>query len=151
MDVFTPLLRTHEGNQPVNDVQWYDDEELLAHTAKCSRMHAALKPYLMRLTAETQDHGTPVMRPLFYHYNEDWAYIEKTEYLLGADLLVAPVYREKATGREVYFPNDTWVNIFTGTEYTGGKKQVEAPIGQPPVFVRKGSEYFDELMAVAKA
>ncbi len=150
MDVFTPLLRTHEGNQPVNDVQWYDDKELIDFTARCSRMHAALKPYLMRLTAETQSHGTPVMRPLFYHYNESYAYTEKTEYLLGADLLVAPVYREKATSRQVYFPNDTWVNIFTGREYTGGTFEVEAPIGQPPVFVRRGSTMFDELMAVAK-
>ena len=151
MDVFTPLLRTHEGNQPVNDVQWYDDKELLDHTAKCSRMHAALKPYLIRLTAETQAHGTPVMRPLFYHYNETRAFTEKTEYLLGADMLVAPVYRDKATSRQVYFPNDAWVNIFTGKEYTGGTSEVEAPIGQPPVFVRRGSTMFDELMAVAKA
>ncbi|MCR5098545.1 MAG: alpha-glucosidase [Lachnospiraceae bacterium] len=151
MDVFTPLLRTHEGNQPVNDVQWYDDKELLEHTAKCSRMHAALKPYLMRLAAETQDHGTPVMRPIFYHYNETNVYTEKTEYLLGPDVLVAPVYRDKAQGRRVYFPSDTWVNIFTGTEYTGGFAEVDAPIGQPPVFVRRGSNMFEELMAVAKA
>ena len=151
MDVFTPLLRTHEGNQPVNDVQFYDSDELLAHTARCSRMHAALKPYLMELCAETQAHGTPVMRPLFYHYNEDPAYTEKTEYLLGADVLVAPIYREGAMSREVYFPNDTWVNIFSGKEYRGGHDEVESKIGEPPVFVRKNSERFDELMSVAKA
>ena len=151
MDVFSPLLRTHEGNQPVNDVQFYDSDELLAHTAKCSRMHAALKPYLMRLTAETQAHGTPVMRPLFYHYNEDRAYTEKTEYLLGADMLVAPIYREKAKFRAVYLPNDTWVHLFSGKEYKGGIVEIESEIGAPPVFVKKDSEYFDELMAVAKA
>ena len=151
MNVFTPLLRTHEGNQPVNDVQFYDDDELLAHTAKCSRMHAALKPYLMCLCAEEQAHGTPVMRPIFYHYNEDRAYKEKTEYLLGADVLVAPVYREKATSRKVYFPNDTWVNIFDGREYSGGNTEVDSPVGKPPVFVRKNSEYCNLLLSVAKA
>ncbi len=151
MDVFTPLLRTHEGNQPVNDVQWYDDEELLAHTAKCSRMHAALKPYLMELSAETQAHGTPVMRPLFYHYDEDRAYTEKTEYLLGPDILVAPIYREKADFRAVYLPEDTWVHLFTGEEYHGGTEEIESRIGEPPVFVRKESKLYNELMAVAKA
>ncbi len=151
MNVFTPLLRTHEGNQPVNDVQWYDDEELLAHTAKCSRMHAALKPYLMELSAETQAHGTPVMRPLFYHYDEDRAYTEKTEYLLGPDMLVAPIYREKADFRAVYLPEDTWVHLFTGEEYRGGTEEIESRVGVPPVFVRKESKLYNELMAVAKA
>ncbi len=151
MNVFTPLLRTHEGNQPVNDIQWYDDEELLAHTAKCSRMHAALKPYLTELTAETQANGTPVMRPLFYHYDEDRAYTEKTEYLLGPDILVAPIYREKADFRAVYLPEDTWVHLFTGEEYHGGTEEIESRIGEPPVFVRKESKLYNELMAVAKA
>ena len=150
MNVFTPLLRTHEGNQPVNDVQWYDDDELLAHTARCSRMHAALKSYLMSLTADTQEHGTPVMRPLFYHYNEDRAYTEKTEYLLGPDVLVAPVYKEGALSRKVYLPGDSWVNIFSGKEYNGGTFEVDAPIGQPPVFVRKNSTRYQEIMSLAE-
>lgn len=96
MNVFSPLFRTHEGNQPVNNVQFDDDEELLAQLAKCGRMHVALKDYLKGLVAEEISDGTPVMRPLFYHYDEAEAYTEKTEYLLGRDLLVAPVYEEGA-------------------------------------------------------
>lgn len=83
MNVFSPLFRTHEGNQPVNNVQFDDDEELLAQLAKCGRMHVALKDYLKGLVAEEISDGTPVMRPLFYHYDEAEAYTEKTEYLLG--------------------------------------------------------------------
>lgn len=99
MNVFSPLFRTHEGNQPVNNVQFDDDEELLAQLAKCGRMHVALKDYLKGLVAEEISDGTPVMRPLFYHYDEAEAYTEKTEYLLGRDLLVAPVYEEGAKSR----------------------------------------------------
>ena len=151
MNVFSPLFRTHEGNQPVNNVQFDDDEELLAQLAKCGRMHVALKDYLKGLVAEEISDGTPVMRPLFYHYDEAEAYTEKTEYLLGRDLLVAPVYEEGAKSRTIYLPGDGWVNIFDGKEYAGGHMIVEAPIGKPPVFVRKDSKDYEALMQVAQA
>lgn len=151
MNVFSPLFRTHEGNQPVNNVQFDDDEELLAQLAKCGRMHVALKDYLKGLVAEEISDGTPVMRPLFYHYDEAEAYTEKTEYLLGRDLLVAPVYEEGAKSRTIYLPSDGWVNIFDGKEYAGGHMIMEAPIGKPPVFVRKDSKDYEALMQVAQA
>lgn len=151
MNVFSPLFRTHEGNQPVNNVQFDDDEELLAQLAKCGRMHVALKDYLKGLVDEEISDGTPVMRPLFYHYDEAEAYTEKTEYLLGRDLLVAPVYEEGAKSRTIYLPSDGWVNIFDGREYAGGHMIVEAPIGKPPVFVRKDSKDYEALMQVAQA
>ena len=151
MNVFSPLFRTHEGNQPVNNVQFDDDEELLAQLAKCGRMHVALKDYLKGLVDEEISDGTPVMRPLFYHYDEAEAYTEKTEYLLGRDLLVAPVYEEGAKSRTIYLPSDGWVNIFDGKEYASGHMIVEAPIGKPPVFVRKDSKDYEALMQVAQA
>ncbi len=150
MNVFSPLLRTHEGNQPVNNVQFDSDEGLLQQLSKCTRMHVALKDYLMRCVGEAGRTGTPVMRPVFYHYDEEWAYREKTEYLLGRDILVAPVYKEGEVKRECYLPKDTWVHLFSGKEYSGGKVEVAAPIGEPPVFIRKDSNYFDELMDIAK-
>lgn len=150
MNVFSPLLRTHEGNQPVNNVQFDSDEELLQQLSRCGRMHVALKDYLMQCVNEAGRMGTPVMRPVFYHYDEEWAYREKTEYLLGRDILVAPVYKEGEVKRECCLPKDTWVHLFNGKEYSGGKVEVAAPIGEPPVFIRKDSSYFEELMDIAK-
>lgn len=148
MNAFSPLLRTHEGNQPVNNVQFDSDKELLAHLAKFTKIHQALKSYLKDCVKEETDNGTPVMRPLFYHYDEKDAYTEKTEYLLGRDILVAPVYKEGETQRECYLPNDKWVHLFTKKEYDGGKLTVDAAIGEPPVFIRKDSERFEELINI---
>ena len=89
------------------------------------------------------------MRPLFYHYDEPEAYTEKYEYLLGRDLLVAPVVTEGASDREVYLPDDNWVHLFSGQRFEGGRIRVKAPIGEPPVFIREGSPYF-ELLSTAK-
>lgn len=148
MNVFSPLLRSHEGNQPVNNVQFDSDEELLNHLAKCVNMHVALKDYLMNTVKETSENGTPVMRPLFYHYDEDLAYSERFEYLLGRDILVAPVYKEGEVKRECYLPNDNWVHLFSKKEYQGGKVIVDAPIGQSPVFIRKDSDWYTKLINI---
>ncbi len=144
MNAFTPLLRFHEGNQPVNNVQYDADEELLAHLKHFAVIHVALAPYLKDCQRQLIEHGTPVMRPLFYHYDEPSAYTEKTEYLLGRDILVAPVYEEGASSRLVYLPKDVWVHAFTGEVYdlshAEGEEQhidVAAPIGTPPVFIRQ--------------
>ncbi len=150
MNVFSPLFRTHEGNQPVNDAQFDDDEELLAQMARCSKMHGNLKGYLKECVKEQERAGTPVMRPLFYHYDEVPAYEEMTEYLLGRDILVAPVIEEGAEERQCYLPKDVWVHLFTGKEYQGGNVAVKAPIGQPPVFIRRGSKDFEILSKIAE-
>jgi len=47
MNIFSPLFRTHEGNQPSRNVQIYDTPGLLSHLAFCSRIHAGLKDYLL--------------------------------------------------------------------------------------------------------
>lgn len=149
MNVFSPLLRTHEGNQPSRNVQYDTDEELLAHLASMTRMHVGLKGYLKECVREAAEKGIPVMRPLFYHYDEQKAYSVAYEYLLGRDILVAPVLKENADDRLCYLPKDEWVHLFTGKKYGGGKATVDAPIGQPPVFIRKASPWFDELMGLA--
>lgn len=148
MNVFSPLYRFHEGNQPTMDVQFDADEELLLHLEKCTNTHIRLREYIKDLVAENVKNGTPVMRPLFYHYDEDRAYTESLEYLLGEDILVAPVIDSGAIDKKVYLPNDEWVHLYTKQEYVGGDIIVEAPIGKPPVFIRKKSHRFDELIGI---
>jgi len=75
------------------------------------------------------------------------AYDEKTEYLLGSDVLVAPVYVENGKnakgnlGRKVYLPKDNWIHVFSGKEFGSGEFEIDSPIGKPPVFVKKGSKW----------
>lgn len=150
MNAFSPLFRTHEGNQPANNVQFDNDEELLAHLAKCTAIHVSLKTYLKDCVAEAVQKGIPVMRPLFYYYDEEKLYQEKGEYLLGRDILVAPVLQEGVSERTCLLPAERWVHLFTGEEYSGGTMTVQAPIGQPPVFIRRDSERFEELMKITE-
>ena len=141
MNAFSPLMRSHEGSNPDLNAQFDANEQVLAHHAKFSRIHRALKPYLIDMAALNAERGIPVTRPLFYHYDGERERKESTEYLLGHDLLVAPIIREGAKSREVYFPDDRWISIWNGKEYGRGCAEIDAPIGTVPVFYRKNSEY----------
>lgn len=151
MNAFSPLMRSHEGLNPDANAQFDYNEEVLNHHAKMSRIHKALKPYLKACDKENAELGIPIVRPLFFYYDEEKAYNEAYEYLLGRNILVAPVISEGATTRDVYFPNDTWVHIWSGEDFTKGIFEVNSPIGEPPVFIRKGAENFNELMNITNA
>lgn len=147
MNVFSPLLRTHEGNQPEKNIQYDSDRQLLSFTARMSVLHAALKPYLQECVRLETEKGIPVMRPLFYHYDEIPAFEEGHEYLLGRDILVAPVITEGENVRKAYLPKDRWIHLFTGREYGGGITEVAAPAGCPPAWIRAESKWCGTLTA----
>ena len=139
MNAFSPLMRSHEGNNPDINAQFDASEETLSHQAVMSRVHVALKPYIKSAVEYNAETGTGVVRPLFFYYDEEKAYTEAYEYLLGRDILVAPVLERGAATRRVYLPNDEWIRFGTGEEYGGGEFTVDAPIGRIPVFYRKNA------------
>jgi len=153
---FTPVMRTHEGNRPKDNWQFDSDDETLEHLARMTKIHRALKPYLQACEAENAMRGIPVMRPLFLGYPEDpAAWTIDSQYLLGQELMVAPVLEEGAVTRSVHFPAGTWVDFWTGeVAYSAeapGNITVSAPMGTVPVFYRKGSETAEQLAEAVKA
>lgn len=139
---FTPMMRTHEGNRPGDNWQFDSDDETIAHFARMTTVFTTLKPYIKHAVAQNAKTGLPVMRPLFIHYEDDpRTYTLKYQYLFGRDLLVAPVYEEGRSDWAVYLPEDSWINAWTGERFGGGDVTVSAPIGKPPVFYRKQSEW----------
>lgn len=142
MAAFTAVMRTHEGNRPADNLQVDQDPQVLAHFARMTRIYRRLGPYLRALSEEAGHTGLPLQRPLFLHFEDDpRTYAEQTSYLLGADLLVAPVIAADALRREVYLPSGAaWSHLWSGERFDGGRAvEVAAPLGQPPVFVREGS------------
>lgn len=62
------------------------------------------------------------------------------EFMLGNELLVAPVYESGATSRKVFLPEGKWINYWSGELLDGEKEHlVAAPIEQIPLFVRQGA------------
>ena len=140
LSAFTPVMRGHEGNNPDLNVQLDYDEEILKTGAQTSRIHKAIKPYIKNAVEYNASSGVGAIRPIFFYYDEEPAYKETYEFLLGRDILVAPVIKAGAKKRRVYLPDDTWIHITTGRQYKGGRYVVDAPIGRPAVFVRTNAD-----------
>ena len=148
LSCFTPVMRGHEGNNPDLNVQCDHDFDVMAVGAEFSKIHAALKPYIKSLVKYNAEKGVGAVRPLFFYYDEKEAYAEKYEFLLGRDVLVAPVIEAGAITRRVYLPKDEWLHLDSGRTYTGGYVLVNAPVGHPAVFVRKNGD--KELLEICK-
>lgn len=144
MTAFTAVMRSHEGNRPRQNLQLDEDPQLLAHFSRMTRVYRHLAPYLDQLSREAAETGLPVQRPLFLHFESDRrTYDIQSAYLYGPDLLVSPVIEPDVRELDVYLPaGAAWVHVWSGAEFKGGTEaHVDAPIGQPPVFARKGSAY----------
>ncbi len=152
MATFTPVMRTHEGNRPEENFQYYDDEDTMEQFARLTKIYTKLAPYLKEAVAINAAEGIPVQRPLFVQYEADEkAYDIQTEYMLGEDILVAPVHQPEVTKWEVYLPGDEWVHLWTGAEYGQGTVPVPAPVGYTPVFYRKKSNFHELFEEIGKS
>ncbi|GAA0178993.1 sulfoquinovosidase [Clostridium sediminicola] len=146
--VFTPYMRTHECNRPSENFQYDDSDHCLKQFAAFSQLRKELKPYIRHVVEENATKGIGAIRPLFMHYDAEACLDIAYEYLLGRDLLVAPVYKENVTEWEVYLPEDEWIHLFSKESYSGGMVTVPAQLGNIPVFYRKDSPFkalFDSI------
>jgi len=136
LGALSPFMRTHDGNERDENWRWDADAETTAHFAAMSKLHAALAPELIALGEAAQTTSAPIVRHLMLDYPDDVeTYGLSDQYLLGSDLLVAPVLHEGMTERDVYLPEGTWVHVWTGDSHTGPSwVSVDAPIGEPPLF-----------------
>lgn len=144
LNAFTVVLRTHEGNKPEVNHQIYSDDETLRHFSRFAKVYKAWKPYRMELVSEASRNGLPVVRHPFIHYWDDpEARRLEYQFMVGAELMVAPVLDPGKKKTDVYLPRGLWVHLWSGETYGSAERsvrmRVEAPLGEPAVFYREGS------------
>jgi alpha-glucosidase len=149
---FTPVYRTHEGLKPESNVQIYSSDSILRFFARFGRIHWGLRDYFKELNKESASQGIPIVRALLLEFpNDTLTYSIKDQFMLGPDLLVAPVITRGAVSRSVYFPEGQWINIWTKEKVEGNSTHiVSAPIGSPPVYIRQNSQWTDRLTQCLK-
>lgn len=138
----TPFLRSHSENGSNPHEPYAFAKEFTDINRASIELRYRLLPYLYTLFQEHTETGAPVMRPLWFEYpNDSRAYLIDDEYLVGRDLLVAPVVTESVLKRRVYFPKGgSWVDWWTGQVYEGGKDaEIAAPLDRLPLFARAGA------------
>lgn len=141
---FRELMPGAEGNNersPWNMEDSYAAPGFMDEMRYWHKLHEQLRPYLWKTAQECVRDNKPFMRPLMYEWPSDADAVNcQDEYLLGDDLLVAPLLEENAISREVYLPEGVWFDFFDGTEYTGNQTVTAGKDGKLPVFTRNGFE-----------
>jgi alpha-glucosidase (family GH31 glycosyl hydrolase) len=130
-----PLLQFSVG-------PWHHGPEAVRLCREASRLHVAFAPYTYRLAEESTRTGEPILAPLFYHAPDDPETFRITDqFMLGPDVVVAPVVTKGAVVRDVYLPKGRWVDHRTKKTADGGRwlRAYPAPLDVLPVFVREGA------------
>ncbi len=126
-------------------VPWLYGDEAVDVAREFTELKLRLKPYLKKMAVETHETGVPMMRAMVLEFPDDPTCEDiDTQYMLGDDLLVAPVFREDGVAC-FYVPDDgtgqAWTNIITGTAYEPGKWYTEQyDYHTLPVLARPGTD-----------
>ena len=138
---FSPVMQIGTST---NSVAWDPaggpgfDAEMLGWYREYTRIHLRLFPYLWTYAQNLATDGRPIARPLGLAFPEMGIHPNDV-YLLGDDLLVAPVVERGKTARDVPFPPGKWIDFWTGEAHEGGTTaSISAKLGEIPVFVREG-------------
>ena len=138
---FSPIMRGQLGDKGYDAVYLWSNTRTEAAFRFYADLHQSLFPYLYAAARTAHLTGMPIMRHLFLAYPDDpRVYGLNDEYLLGPDLLVAPVIVPGAVGKQIYLPSGNWIDYWTGALIRGGRVVIApAPMDRIPVFVRGGA------------
>jgi alpha-D-xyloside xylohydrolase len=102
-------------------VPWVYDDEACDVVRQFTQLKCRLMPYLYPASSQAASHGTPVMRAMMLEFPEDPAcdYLDR-QYMLGDDLLVAPVFSEEGDV-DFYLPQGRWTHLLNNEVAEGSR------------------------------
>ena len=154
-NLFIPFLRNHSTLHTKAQEPYAYDEETLNIFKKYLKIRYEFIPYLYNLAQEMSFKGEPIVSPLFYHFEDDENTLEiNDEYMVGDSLLVAPILDKDARIRMIYLPKGTWIDLFTGKKYIGGKYIIFAEnLAESGYFIKNNTliPMFENLKHIKKS
>lgn len=140
--IFTPLFRNHSAmgtrRQEVYRFEKTDSFRRLIE------LRYSLLPYLYSEFMKAVRDDEMLFKPLSFEYDDARSLEVEDQLLLGESLMLAPVYKQNATGRYVYLPEDMKLIRFRAYDdydeeiLQAGDHYVKAGLSEVLVFVRKG-------------
>ncbi|MBF9220168.1 DUF5110 domain-containing protein [Hymenobacter sp. BT662] len=144
-----PILRPHGEGVPPEP--YYYPDPYKSSVRNAVRLRYQLLPYLYTLAWQNATKGAPLVRPLDFstEYPEPSPRTgpppaatddQNSQYLLGPNLLVAPVLHPSQRRRNVRLPAGNWIDFYTNHTYAGDRTVgVPAPLAHAPLLVRAGA------------
>lgn len=148
---FTPVLMGMSGwASNARKHPWAYDEPYRSVNRDYLKLKMRLTPYMYGLARDAERSGAPPVRALMWDYPQDpqaSTEAHKYQFLLGRDLLVAPVYRSQAASRgwrrDIHLPPGRWIDYWDGRQVLAGEQgrqlDRQVDLATLPVFVRAGA------------
>ncbi|XP_057588529.1 probable maltase-glucoamylase 2 [Hippopotamus amphibius kiboko] len=141
LGAFYPFSRNHNtfGTRRQDPVAWGSDFEMFSR--KVLETRYTLLPYLYTLMHKAHVEGSTVVRPLLHEFiNDNRTWDIDDQFMLGPAILISPVLESNTSQVHAYIPRGRWYDYSTesGSESTGGRKILEAPIDHINLHIRGG-------------
>ena len=136
-----PFCRNHKSISDYDQEPWRFGTYYEDIIRKYLKLRYRLLPFLYTVLEEAHRTGVAPLRPLLLNYQQDANTLNlDDQFMIGDDLLAAPVLSPGKASRLVYLPKGGWYDYWTGKKYSGGiTVNVEAPLEVAPLFVRAGA------------
>ena len=137
----TPFCRNHAEIKSPDHEPWRFGKYYEDIIRKYLKLRYRLLPFLYTTLEQAHRTGVPLFRPLLLNYQDDENVLGiDDEFMIGDDLLVAPILKPNLTARLVYLPAGVWYDYWTGARQEGGRMtRVEAQLETVPMYVRGGA------------
>lgn len=121
-------------------VPWAFGDQAVAVVRSFSMLKMRLMPYLLAAAHEASAGGVPMMRAMMLEFPDDPSCLHlDRQYMLGPDLLVAPVFTDDGTVT-YYVPDGEWLGLESGLPVRGPGWQTERHgYHSLPLLVRPGA------------
>jgi alpha-glucosidase len=138
---FMPYFRNHSVQDSIRQEPWVFGEAATDIVKKYIKLRYNWLPYLYSLFHESSKTGVPIVRPLVLEFPEDEnTFNISDQFMVGSNVMVAPILRPGITHRSVYLPQGTWYDYWTKEAYEGGKHiLIEAALDVLPIFIKEGT------------
>ena len=138
---FYPYFRNHSSLGTARQEPWAFGEKHEAIIKKYIQLRYQWLPQLYTLFAKSHKTGLPLMRPLFMEYpNDEKTFNLSDQFMIGDNVIVAPILQPNADYRAVYLPEGQWFDYWNDEIYQGGQHiLVNAPLEILPIFIKEGS------------
>jgi alpha-glucosidase len=137
--IFMPRFSIHSSNSDNTVTQPWMFSDAISLITDVIRLRYSLLPYFYSLMYQASDQGTPILRPLFYDFQNDLnAYDNDTQFMFGPSILVANILEPGVSVLDVYLPNGCeWHDFYTRKRYLGGQEiTIDVTLDSIPMFVR---------------
>ena len=141
MGPFIPIFRNHSNMYTRRQEPWAFGPRAEKIAKKSIELRYELLPYIYDLYYISHKEGLPIFRPMIMEYEKDMNLLNMREqFMLGENMLVAPVLYEGERSKTVYLPKGSWFNYFTMEKLQGGKwYKLPCELDEILVFVKEGA------------